>query len=249
MNCILCGNPVAEFVAYGVPARRGLCPHCGAKPRNRALYFYLRAVVQQRLDAASEVLEVGASRIGLQVTSSVLCSGGARYTVIDTRQYDYHSRIVPPHRVRRMDVSSMDFPDDTFDVIVCSHTLPYVRNDRAALAEIFRCLRVDGLAMLDSPCDALRTLPVETYRRQHPHLDDAYFAENGDQWVYGRDYAERLRSAGFTLRVDAPFDDKDHRFKREHGLKDRNEFFIGFKSPAGDARFPFPPAPLPQDPG
>ena len=240
--CWVCGNPVAEFLAFGIPTRPGRCPHCGAKPRNRAVHWYLRQVIRPRLVAASEVLEVGGSRVAVQRFSAEAVIGGARYTVIDRRKLDFHDRLEPPHRFIPMDVTNADFADDSFDVILCNHTLPYIRDDSRALSEIFRCLKTDGLAMLDSSHDEDRTRTVDEYRRQHPQLGDEYFAENGDQWVYGKDYLARVEAAGFTTRVDVLFADCDKAFKREHGLKEHHELIVGFKSPRGEARFSLPTA-------
>lgn len=181
---------------------------------------------------------MGPSRAGMQCATSGI--GPARYTAIDTRTLPVHAAIAPPHRFVPMNVTKMAFRDHTFDVILCNHTLPYVRDDRAAMLEIRRCLKHDGLAMLDVPRDAERTRTVADYRREHPELDDDYFAENGDQWVYGQDYLGRLRAAGFAVRIDRPFDGYGAAFKRENGLKERTEIIVGFKSPGGDARFPAP---------
>jgi SAM-dependent methyltransferase len=198
-------------------------------------------MIRPRLVAASEVLEVGGSRVAVQRFSTEAVIGGARYTVIDRRRLDFHARLEPPHRFIPMDVTNADFADESFDVILCNHTLPYIRDDGKALSEIFRCLKADGLAMLDSSHDEDKTRSVHEYRRRHPQLGDEYFAENGDQWVYGQDYVTRLEAAGFTTRIDVLFADRDAAFKREHGLKEHHELIVAFKSPRGEARFSFPP--------
>lgn len=238
--CWVCGNPVAEFLAYGIPPRPGRCPHCGAKPRNRAVHWYLREVVRPRLDADSEVLEVGGSRFAVEHLCREHVIGDARYTIIDLRRLGFHARLEPPHRFVQMDVTKTDFADESFDVILCNHTLPYVREDRQALAEIFRCLKSDGLAMLDSSHDTGRTRRVAEYRREHPELTDEYFAENGDQWVYGQDYLSRIESTGFGARVDVLFGGWNAELKRRHGLKSLHELVVAFKSPQGARRFPPP---------
>lgn len=189
------------------------------------------------MDATSEVLEVGSSRVCAQWLSAESVIGTSRYTIVDRRRLSFHARIEPPCRFIPMDVTSLKFADNSFDVILCNHTLPYIRDDRGALSEIYRCLKTDGLAMLDSSHDEERTRSVDEYRRDHPELGDDYFAENGDQWVYGKDYFARLEAAGFKIRIDVLFGDCYSTFKREHGLKDHHELIVAFKSPTGDGRF------------
>lgn len=201
------------------------------------MHWYLRQVIRPRLGATSEVLEVGGSRVGAQWLSAESVIGTSHYTIVDRRKLRFHARMEPPHRFMLMDVTKLDFADNSFDVILCNHTLAYVRDDHRALCEIFRCLKSDGLAMLDSSHDEQKTLSVDEYRRKHPQLGDDYFAENGDQWVYGKDYFARIEAAGFKVRVDTLFDDRDGAFKREHGLKDHHEIIVAFKSPAGNERF------------
>ena len=238
--CWICGNPVDEFPSYGIPPRPGRCPHCGAKPRNRAVHWYLREVVRPVLGEGAELLEVGSSRVSVQHMYSHSVVGSTRCTVIDRRKLRFHDLITPPHRFIPMDITNAAFPDNSFDVILCNNTLPYVREDRQALREIFRCLKPDGIAMLDSSHDGKRTLTASEYRREHPELDDDYFAENGDQWVYGADYLARLAEAGFEVRVDVLFGDCTADFKVRHGLKPHHELVVAFKSSRGAARFAAP---------
>ncbi len=201
------------------------------------MHWYLREVIRPRLGATKEVLEVGGSRIAVQHLTVESVIGSSRYTVIDRRTLKYHACLEPPHRFIPMDVTNTDFADNSFDVILCNHTLPYIRDDGRALSEIFRCLKADGLAMLDSSHDQDRTRSVDAYRREHPELGDDYFAENGDQWVFGKDYFARLEAAGFEIRIDVLFDDYDSNFRHEHGLKDHHELIVAFKLPGGAARF------------
>ena len=53
------------------------------------------------------------------------------------------------------DASSLDFPSDSFDAVVCQFGLMFVPNKAAALSEIFRVLRHDGV-FLFSVWDAIQ---------------------------------------------------------------------------------------------
>ena len=237
----MCGNSVAEFLPYGLPPRSGRCPHCGAKPRNRAVLWYLREIVCPKLDPRAEVLEVGASRVAAQYHPREFVIGAPRYTAIDVRTLEFHRGLPAPHRFLPMDVTRMGFPADSYDLIICNHALPYIRDDRGALAEMYRCLKPDGMAMLDTPLLEGVTRSVADYRSQHPELDDAYFAENGDQWVYGEDFVDRVTQTGFLVRIDTLFRGRSTEFKRRYGLKDHQQLIVAFKT--GEGEFRFSPAP------
>ena len=40
-----------------------------------------------------------------------------------------------------MDITDIQYPDNTFDVIYCSHVLEHVQDDRKAMAEFYRVLK------------------------------------------------------------------------------------------------------------
>lgn len=204
------------------------------------MLWYLREVVRPVLGPGAEILEVGASRVAALFFPRKSVIGESRYTVIDVRRLAFHDRIAAPHRYLTMSVTDMDFPADSYDLILCNHSLPYIRDDRRAFSEIRRCLKKDGLAMLDTPRYPGPTRTVADYRLDHPGLDDAYFAENGDQWVYGEDFLERVRAAGLEVRTDKLFSDCDDDYRHRHGLKQEHELILAFKSAEGARRFPPP---------
>ena len=84
---------------------------------------------------------MGGSRVAVQHLSAEGVIGNARYTLIDLSSLNFHACLEPPNRFICMDVTNTEFADNSFDVILCNHTLPYVRDDARALAEIFQCLK------------------------------------------------------------------------------------------------------------
>ena len=57
----------------------------------------------------------------------------------------------------RMDITDIQHPDHSFDVIYCSHVLEHVPDDRAAMREFHRTLDPGGWAVLNVPINADRT--------------------------------------------------------------------------------------------
>ena len=87
--CGICSQRVAQFEPYGVPPRIGCCPHCGAKPRSRALHRLMRDRIGPRLEAGDRVFWRSVHLASAPITSSVaicsrpraasrwMCGGGA----------------------------------------------------------------------------------------------------------------------------------------------------------------------------
>jgi ubiquinone/menaquinone biosynthesis C-methylase UbiE len=50
-----------------------------------------------------------------------------------------------------MDITDIKYPDHSFEVILCSHVLEHVPDDRKALREFYRVLSPGGWAMIQIP--------------------------------------------------------------------------------------------------
>ena len=232
MHCWICDNKVSSFAAYGIPPRMGKCPHCGAKPRGRLLGWLLKEVLCPRLPDTARILEVGASRFSVARLLDPRIIGRNRCAIIDVRILGFHQRVPFPHGFVQMDVASMGFCERSFDLILCNNTLPYVLRDRDALGEIRRCLKPQGLAMINTHVESGVTVPVSEHRKTHPDLGDDYYAENGDRWVYGEDFFNRVSEAGLGYRMLRLFEGRSPDYFRENGLKPRSECLLAFTDPA-----------------
>ena len=131
----------------------------------------------------------------------------------------------------------LGFGDACFDFILCNNTLPYIREDRRALAEIARCLKPAGLAMIDTHRGAGATCSAEAFRREHPDIGEDWFAANGDAWVYGEDFLDRVREAGLQPVEIELFPAAPSRFFAANGLKPRVRGLFASRHPAGLRRF------------
>jgi ubiquinone/menaquinone biosynthesis C-methylase UbiE len=70
---------------------------------------------------------------------------------------DYVSTDLERARARvKGDISDLPFPDGSVDVILCSHVLEHVVEDRKALRELYRVLRPGGWALVLVPIDFSR---------------------------------------------------------------------------------------------
>src|SRR5262249_46840929 len=103
-----------------------------------------------------------------------------------------------------MDVTNIQYPENTFDVIYCSHVLEHVLEDRKAMREFRRVLKPGGGAVLLVPIEADSTFEDPTVT--DPKDRERVFGQQDHVRLYGPDFGDRLSEAGFTIRVVRPFD-------------------------------------------
>jgi SAM-dependent methyltransferase len=135
-----------------------------------------------------------------------------------------------------MDAARLGFPAGMFDVILCNNVLPFVLDDAAVLVEIRRCLKPDGVAMVDVAVELPRTTSV-TRLVGTGRFTAPYLATNGTQRLYGHDYPRRLRAAGLVpLRFDT-LAGLSLRYRRTHGLKLDGRVYLAFGTAAAARAF------------
>jgi SAM-dependent methyltransferase len=173
------------------------CPSCDASDRERLYALYLDRVFAARdLARRSRLLEFA--------PSSGLSRKLKRSPFVDYRSADLYRNNVDD----RIDVTDMrHYADGSFDVVLCSHVLEHVPDDRRAMRELHRILRPDGFAIVMVPLvhgvDETNEDPVI----DTPALRWKYFGSDDHVRQYGRrDFADRLAAAGFEVeRLDIGF--------------------------------------------
>jgi SAM-dependent methyltransferase len=107
--------------------------------------------------------------------------------------------LLDPRVMERMDITDIHHPDESFDVIYCSHVLEHVPEDRLAMSELRRVLKRDGWAVLLVPITAERTIEDPTVT--DPAERERLFGQHDHVRRCGPDYIDRLREAGFDVVV------------------------------------------------
>lgn len=101
----------------------------------------------------------------------------------------------------RCDLQHLPFAANSFDAILCLHVLEHVPDDRQAMQELYRVLKVGGWAILQVPIH--RQTTFEDPYVQSPAERLRLFGQADHVRVYGMDYYERLEQAGFAVTRDA----------------------------------------------
>nr|WP_289847887.1 class I SAM-dependent methyltransferase [Aliiglaciecola lipolytica] len=101
-----------------------------------------------------------------------------------------------------IDMTDIPFPDEHFDLIIANHVLEHIPDDKKALNELKRVLKsMSGLAILQVP---ISLNSEQTYEDFSIDTDEGRlhaFGQEDHVRLYGNDYGDRLKQAGFDVQV------------------------------------------------
>jgi len=191
--CPVCENASKRFGVYGViPRRDARCVWCGALERHRFTWLYFMQKTDLFDGRPKKLLHISPEPAFEKELEQCLGSG---YLTAD---------LFDPRAMVRMDVADVCSPDEMFDVIYCSHVLECVPDDRRAIREFYRALKREGWAIVLVSITAEKTFedPAVTDPAERVRL----FGQVDRVRRYGTDFAERLKGAGFKVKVITPAD-------------------------------------------
>jgi SAM-dependent methyltransferase len=182
-QCPCCGY-AGHFVSsgkYRVEAFR--CPNCEARPRDRQIALMLREA-NEDLGGKSILHFAPEWPLFRALKNEPGYVGG--------------DIIKRPNANAVVDITKIAFPDEHFDVLICNHVLEHVPAEVTAIDECIRVLKPDGYALFSVPIERGRATTWDP-----PPGTPAKEVERICGWdhvrLYGEDFAERLRSRGFTV--------------------------------------------------
>lgn len=186
-ECPVCGARRRKFLPYGYVVSRpdALCPSCLSLERHRLLWLYLT----RETDLLRRPQRI------LHIAPEVCLMKGLRRQAADYTTADLESPLAELH----FDVQRIPLCDASCDVLICNHLLEHVDDDLRALGEFYRILRPGGWGILLSPVDRSRAETFEDDSISDPAERTRIFGQYDHRRIYGRDYGDRLRRAGFTV--------------------------------------------------
>ena len=100
----------------------------------------------------------------------------------------------------KADICNLPFENDSFDIILCNHVLEHIPNDTKAMQELFRVLKKGGMGVFQIPQDLNRDVTFEDNSITNKKERTEIFGQYDHVRIYGKDYFNKLRSIGFTVK-------------------------------------------------
>lgn len=196
--CPLCNSWVRGFKRFGVKNRLDArCPVCYSLERHRFVWQFFKKKTTLFDRSPKKILHF-APEPGLEYKFRRVT--GLAYLSADL--YD-------PNAMVKMDITNIEFPDESFDLVYCGHVLEHIEDEGKAISEIYRVLKKDGQAIIMVPITAEKTF--EDPSVTDPAQREKLFGQHDHVRVYGPDFKDRLIAADFQVTdfyIEDLFDEK-----------------------------------------
>lgn len=100
----------------------------------------------------------------------------------------------------KADICNLPFENEQFDIIFCNHVLEHIPDDKKAMQELYRVLKPGGWGIFQVPQDVNRKQSFEDDSITDKEERSKIFGQYDHVRVYGLDYFDRLRAAGFIVK-------------------------------------------------
>lgn len=213
--CPVCQSNFRKFLPYGrSPRPNALCPNCLALERHRLIWLYLHHETDF-FTSPHKVLHVAPELCFID-----------KFEALPNLDYITADLESPLARVK-MDIHQIPFEENVFDVAFCNHVMEHVENDIQAMQELYRVLKPGGWAIIQVPFFE----PVPSRTREDPTITkpadrEKAFGQSDHVRLYGQDYPQRLRSAGFEVTEDDYVTRLDRELVKKHALPTNEVIYL-----------------------
>jgi SAM-dependent methyltransferase len=191
--CPVCNHSFRTFLPYGYGnghKKNRLCPFCLSLERHRLLWLYLNNK-SDFFSGNKNVLHFAPEQPFFKRFRKILQT--------DYITTDLYSPIVDV----KTDIRNLSFQSNSFDIIICNHVLEHIDDEQKALYEIKRVLKPGAWAILQVPINYDLDKTFEDDAITNPKEREKIFGQYDHVRLYGKDYPERLKNAGFKVIEDS----------------------------------------------
>jgi len=168
------------------------CPNCGASDRNRlcALYLKKRYEELKKTSLVYNFLDIAPDK---SLSINVIKQKFINYRSLDKYREDVDDRA---------DITKLDiYKDNTFDIILCSHVLEHVSDDKKAISELYRVMKNGGFGILMVPIMLTLEDDLEKQEYDNKELRWKYYGQYDHVRLHSKKgFINKLKESGFEVK-------------------------------------------------
>lgn len=183
VQCNICKIGLRKFATHGNSEK--ICPNCGSRSRTRRLYNH---IIENNL-LTGNVLHFSPPKC--------LYNKFKKEESIVYYPSDYENEFTADYN---FDITKINLPDGSMDLIICYHILEHVQNDYIAISELKRVLNDKGILLLQTPFKSGNIYEDETIIT--PDERKIAFGQADHVRIYSKNgLKERLKQQGLRVQI------------------------------------------------
>ncbi|MCD4652242.1 MAG: class I SAM-dependent methyltransferase [Candidatus Cloacimonetes bacterium] len=164
-----------------------ICPRCLSSDRSRHLYLFFKYEKADIFKKKMRILHVAPEK---SLRKYLLSQPDITYVSAD---------LDSPIADVKMDITNIQYDENSFDMVICNHVLEHVPNDKKAMLELYRVLKPGGISILQVPISKILEKTFEDFEVVEPEDRAKVFGQKDHVRIYGKDYRSKLESVGFDV--------------------------------------------------
>lgn len=166
------------------------CPRCGCNDRDRHVWHYLNAIGAINNIPKCRILHIAPEFHIEQLIEK-----------LEPRLY-IRGDLFPKKAAHfQLNIESLPYEDDTFDLIICNHVLEHVSSPSVAVSEFYRCLSQNGLLVAQTPYSPMLKKTFELTQKPSPIFAKLFFGQDDHVRMFGADICQVFTDAGFKGEI------------------------------------------------
>lgn len=190
VHCPVCERSFSKFLSYGsdVAHRENvLCPYDLTLERHRLLWLYLKNHSHFFSTDSLSVLHIAPEQCFIDRFKK---QKNLSYLTAD---------LVSPIADMHFDLHNIPLESERFNVVFCNHVMEHVENPIQCMKELHRVMKIGAWAIMQVPQDLTRETTLEDPTINTPALRELHYWQKDHVRLFGKDYPDYLRKAGFEV--------------------------------------------------
>ena len=184
---------IDQFDIIGSDVKNFFCPNCKCFDRERHLFLYFNALNIFEIYQNKTILHIAPERNLLKRLSAIT----ENLIVGDINPGQYEKE----YNVMKIDITNIQLPNDSLDLVIANHVLEHVTDYSKALLEIFRVLKTEGHAVLQTPYSNRIYSNFEDKLINSDELRHAWYGRHDHVRIFGLRLLDDIKDVGFNFNL------------------------------------------------
>jgi len=211
-----CGSEFMKLMdAVGSNLDRYGCPNCHCNDRDRHVWLYLKHATLLEQLSGKRILHMAPEAM---LEPRIRALGPLEYICGD---------LFPdsPHR-QKINLETLGFPDNYFDLIICNQVLEHVADPSKALSELKRCLTPTGHLVAQTLYSPRLKQTFEMTSPVSTQFATLVYGRDDHVRLFGMDVIDYFRAAGLNGRLTPHSEALGDTDPLQWGVNEHEPFFL-----------------------